>query len=132
MLIKVRDFRDPVIKEITKAIEENACWFDKTEKKRYTRVNPDKHEVKLGEYTSYRNVENNDYVFSINAKDYTIEITLKEKECLDGNYFYSSYKITMTHTRDYFYSAITNPEDSGELVRNLLPDLVQSFNYKEE
>ena len=27
MLIKVRDFRDPVIKEITKAIEENAFWF---------------------------------------------------------------------------------------------------------
>lgn len=132
MLIKVRDFRDPVIKEITKAIEENAFWFDKNIKKRYTRVNPDKQEVKLGEYTSYRSVENNNYVFSINAKDYTIEITLKDQEDLDENHFFSNYKIRMTHTKDYFFSYITKPEESGDLTHNLLTDLVQSFNYKEE
>lgn len=132
MLIKVRDFRDPVIKEITKAIEENAFWFDKNIKKRYTRVNPDKQEVKLGEYTSYRSVENNNYVFSINAKDYTIEITLKDQEDLDGNHFFSNYKIRMTHTKDYFFSYITKPEDSGDLTHSLLIDLDWSFNYKEE
>lgn len=132
MLIKVRDFRDAVIKEITKAIEEKAFWFDKTEKKRYKRVNPDKQEVNLGEYTSYRNVENNDYVFSIKVKDYTIEIHLKEKEDIDKNQFYSSYRITMTHTKDYFFSYIMKPEESGDLTHNLLADLVQSFNYKEE
>ena len=106
--------------------------FYKNTKKHYTRVNPDKHEVKLGEYTSYRHVENNDYVFSINAKDYTIEITLKDKEDLDGNHFFSNYKIKMTHTKDYFFSYITKPEESGDLTHNLLTDLVQSFNYKEE
>lgn len=132
MLIKVRDFRDPVIKEITKAIEENAFWFDKNTKKHYTRVNPDKHEVKFGEYTSYRHVENNNYVFSINAKDYTIEITLKDKEDLDGNHFFSNYKIRMTHTKDYFFSYITKPEESGDLTHSLLIDLDWSFNYKEE
>ena len=131
MLIKVRDFRDLIIKEITKTIEENAFWFDKTEKKHYTRVNPDKQEVNLGEYTSYRNVENNDYVFSINAKDYTIEITLKDQEDPDENRFFSNYRIKMSHTKDYFFSFITKPEDSGELLRNLLPDLLQSFSYKE-
>lgn len=132
MLIKVRDFRDAVIKEITKAIEENAFWFDKNVKKRYTRVNPDKHEVKLGEYTSYRHVENNDYVFSINAKDYTIEITLKDQEDLDENHFFSNYRIRMSHTKDYFFSYIMKPEESGDLTHNLLADLVQAFNYKEE
>lgn len=66
MLIKVRDFRDPVIKEITKAIEENAYWFDKNTKKHYTRVNPDKQEVKLGEYTSYRSVESCREEFDVN------------------------------------------------------------------
>lgn len=134
MLIKVRDFRDFTIKEITKAIEEKAFWFDTKDntKKRYKRVNPDKQEVNLGEYTSYRDVGNNDYVFSINAKDYTIEIRLKDKEDVDGNSFYSSYKITMTHTRDYFYSSILSPEYSGELTSNLLTDLALSFNYKEE
>lgn len=136
MLIKVRDYRDKVLKTFEEFMATRATFFDEKNKQKkyftkYTGYNPEA--LNVGEFSGGRDLSDESYRYTINNKDYNIFVKLKPATTLSESNYFKSYEINMSHTKDYFYGSCKDADapDFTDFIRGFKMDLEAALNYKE-